>query len=161
MKTRLREMTVQDVPAVIGLVAEQNLRDGTSYGLPEIFLEDGRRNPRIVLALVAVDEREKVQQCHIWIKTLEQMSFGINPRATVSSADEQAAFLFLLREKGYEDFHTFLPVERVEQMRHWLERRYGLSQTGLAHFYRVIDTEENFAVQRYYEEARNVPSTAE
>jgi hypothetical protein len=131
-------------------LAEQNARDKTSYTLPQIFDEQGHRLARIALALVAVDDEGVVQQGHIWEKTLEQTSYGISAKSTVCSMREQYAIFYILNSRGYEDFHLFVPKERVEDMQHGLETIYGLSATGLTHFYRRLDPAENAALQEFY-----------
>ena len=159
MRTRLREMTPADVPAVEEKLREQNERDGTSYSLPQVFDERGARLPNIPLALVAVDlETDAVVQGHLWEITLEQTCYGVNPAATVSSMHEQDAVLYLLRQRGFRDQHMFIPAQRVKQMQHGLEKIYGMSATGMTHFYRMLDPQENAALQEFYEkqEAVNV-----
>ena len=154
MKTHLREMKPSDVPAVKMRLREQNQRDGTSYSVPVIFDETGQRKPQIVLALVAVNEFEEVVQGHVWEKTIEQMTFGIDRNATVCSMHEADAVLYLLRERGFHDLHILVPEQRVKQMQHGLEKIYGMSATGLTHFYRMLDPEENKEVQKFYEQQK-------
>ncbi len=153
MRTRLREMTAADLPALSERLAEQNERDGTSYGLPEIFDADGRRQASIALALVACDtETGEVMQGHIYERTVEQMSFGISPEATVCSMHEQEAVFFLLREKGYRDLHVLVPNQRVEDMRHGLEKILKLNCTEgiLTNFYRLLDPIKNDELRQWY-----------
>ncbi len=155
MRTRLREMTAADLPALTERLAEQNERDGTSYGLPEIFDAQGRRLASIALALVACDtETGEVMQGHVYERTVEQMSFGISPEATVCSMHEQEAVFFLLREKGYRDLHVLVPNQRVEDMRHGLEKILKLKCTEgvLTHLYRLLDPSENEAMRKWYED---------
>ena len=148
-------MTPADVPAVQERVQEQNERDGTSYSMPPVFDSAGGRLPTIVLALVAVDiDSGDVVQGHVFLKTIEQMTFGIDPKATVCSMHEADAVLYLLRERGYHDLHILVPPERVKQMEHGLERIYGMSMTGFTHFYRLLDPEENEALQKFYEDQK-------
>lgn len=155
MRTRLREMTPADVPAVLDRLREQNERDGTAYFLPQIFDKDGKRLPNIPLALVAVDvDSGQVEQGHVWERTIEHTAYGISARATVCSMEEQDAVAFILREHGYRDEHIFVPEHRVSSMAHGLERIYGMSQTGLTHFYRMLDPQENAAVQKFYQDQK-------
>lgn len=148
-------MTPSDIPAVEERLRAQNERDGTSYSLPQVFDEKGRRLPRIPLALVAVDiDSGDVVQGYVWEATLELMTFGTNARATVMSAEDQDAAFYLLRERGYRDFHTLVPAERVSQMEHFMERRYRMSATGLTHFYRLLDPAENEALREFYEQEK-------
>lgn len=150
MKTHLRELSPADMPAVEELCREQNERDGTSYGVPTLFDAYGQRLQRIPLALAAVTNGGEIRQAHAWEVTLEQMTFGIDREATVCSMHEQQYFTYLLRERGYRDMHTFVPSRRVKQMKHGLEKIFGMTDTGLRHFYRLLDNEENEALQKFH-----------
>jgi len=153
VKTTLREMTPADIPAVQWRLEEQNNRDGTSYFLPRIFNEKGQRLRNIPLALVAASIKTgEVIQGHVFENTLEGMTFGIDPEATVCSMREHPAVLYLLREKGYRDLHILVPRQRAPQMQHGLEKIYGMSATGMTHFYRLLDPEENRELQKFYQE---------
>ena len=148
----LREMTPADVPAVQRRLEEQNARDGTSYSIPRIFDETGQRLRNIPLALVAVSvETGEVIQGHVWEQTVEQTCYGVDSEATVCSMHEQDAVLYMLRQRGFRDLHILVPPERVRDMQHGLEKIYGMSDTGMRHFYRMLDPEENKAVQEFYE----------
>ncbi len=153
MRTRLREMLPADLPAVERRLEEQNNRDHTSYSVPQIFDEEGKRLPNIPLALVAVSEETgEVMQGHVWEQTVEQMCFGIDPEATVCSMHEQEAVLYLLRQRGFRDLHIFVPPERVRDMQHGLTKIYGMSATGMIHFYRMLDPADNAELQDFYQE---------
>jgi len=153
MKTRLRQMTPADVPAVQRRLEEQNKRDGTSYSVPQIFNETGQRLRNIPLALVAVSiETGEVIQGHVWEITIEQTCYGIDSEATVCSMHEKDAVLYMLRQRGFRDLHIFIPPERVRDMQHGLETIYDMSDTGMRHFYRMLDPEENKQVQDFYRE---------
>lgn len=155
MRTRLREMTAADTPALQERLAEQNQRDGTSYALPQVFDAGGRRVASIALALVAYDvETGDVVQGHIYERTVEGMTFGISPEATVCSMHEQEAVFFLLREKGYRDLHVLVPNQRVGDMEHGLDKILRMKNTGgvLTHFYRLFGPAENEAMREWYED---------
>jgi hypothetical protein len=157
VKTRLREMTPADIPAVQRRLKEQNNRDGTSYSIPRIFDERGQRLRNIPLALVAVSiETGEVVQGHVWENTVEQTCYGTDPEATVCSMHEQEAVLYMLRERGYRDLHILVPPERAPQMQHGLEKIYGMSATGFKHFYRLLDPAENAELQEFYREQEAV-----
>lgn len=156
MITRLREFIPSDIPAVQELLREQNERDGTSYTVPNLFDGNGSLLRNIVLALVAVTSDGEVKQAHVWEKTIEQMTIGIDPEVTVCSMREQDAVFFMLRERGYRDFHILVPPERAPQMEHGLRRIYGMSATGLQHFYRLLDPEENASLLNFYEKKAEV-----
>lgn len=154
MRTRLREMTAEDMPAVIERLKEQNRRDGTSYSVPPVFDDTGKRLPGIPLALVAVDiETGEVLQGHVWIRTVEQMTFGIAPEATACSMREQEAVYYLLRERGYTDLHILVPNERVEQIGSGLENSMHMHATGemMQHYYRLLDSADNEQLRQWYE----------
>jgi hypothetical protein len=153
MRTRLREMTPADMPALKERLKEQNKRDGTDYQVPRVFDSSGRRVPACALALVAYDvETGEVMQGHVYERTLEQMSFGISPEATVCSMHEQDAVFFLLREKGYRDLHVLVPNPRVKDMKHGLEKILAMKCTRkhLTHFYRLLDTAQNDELRQWY-----------
>lgn len=148
-------MKVEDLPALRQRLAEQNERDGTSYALPQIFDTNGRRVPSIALALVAYDvETGEVVQGHVYERTVEQMTFGISPEATVCSMHEQEAVFFLLREKGYRDLHVLVPDQRVGDMKHGLDKilRLNCTEGVLTHFYRLLDPAQNDELRQWYED---------
>lgn len=159
MRTKLREMRPADVPKVLELAREQNERDGTSYPVPTIFDAYGRRLKNVPLALVAAaEETGEVRQGHIWEDTVEHMVFGTDREATVCSMHEQESVSYLLRQRGFRDWHILVPPERVKQMGHGLQAILGMSDTGLRHFYRLLDPIENESVREFYRnrEAVNV-----
>ena len=149
MKTKLREMVPSDVPKVLELLRQQNERDGTNYPMALVFDSNGRRLPNIPLALVAVDiETGEVRQGHVWERTVEQTCYGIDAEATVCSMHEQDAVFYLLRQRGYSDLHILVPSQSVKEMKHGLERIYGMISTGFQHFYRRLDPAENAALRK-------------
>jgi hypothetical protein len=159
-------MQPADVPILIERLKEQNERDGTSYALPQVFDNDGRRLQRIPLALVAADiETHEAIQGHIWETTLEHMAIGIEPGATISSIREQDAVWFLLRQRGFKDEHMLIPHTSAPLMESGLAKKLGMIDTGkvLKHFYRLLDPAENAELQDWYrkqEEKENVASPA-
>ncbi len=161
MRTRLREMIPADLPAIEKLLKVQNERDGTSYGLPQVFDAKGNRVSRVPLALVAVGvENGEVRQAHIYEQTVEQLTIGTDREATVCSMHEQEAVFWLLRQRGYQDLHIFVPKERAPQMQHGLESIMGMNCTEeiVTHFYRMLDPAENGELREWYKqrEALNV-----
>jgi len=157
-------MTPADVPAVLERLREQNERDSTSYQCPMVFDSMGARLPSIPLALVVIDEDDRVLQGIVFEKTVEMMSFGINARASIAAMHEQEAIFYLLKERGYKDLHILVPNERVSQMEHGLDRILGMNRTTevLTHFYRLIDQSENEDLRKWYatQEARHEPEPA-
>jgi len=155
MKTKLREMRPEDIPVLEEKLREQNERDKTSYGLPVVFDAHGQRMPNIVLALAAVSlETGEVVQGHIYERTVEHTCYGIDAEATVCSMHEQDAVFWMLRQRGYEDFHILVPPERVSDMEHGLQRILGMIKSRNIDFYRRLDAEENAALQRFYAKRR-------
>ena len=162
MKTKLRHMEPADVPAALDLLKAQNDRDGTSYGLPQVFDERGVRLKRIPLALVAVDVKTgAVRQAHVWETTLEHTAYGVAATATAACAREQAAVWHLLRQRGFEDEHTLVPAERAPQLAGWLGKVLGMVATGHMHFYRRLDPAENQRLRKFYEDQNGERSPAQ
>ena len=150
-------MTSADVPAVLDLLREQNDRDGTSYGVAQVFDGRGNRMPNIPLALVAEDvDTGQVVQAHVWERTLEHTVFGTSAEASVCSMHEQAAVWYLLRQKGYRDEHILVPVARVPSLARGLDSILGMKSTEglLEHFYRLLDPVENDELRKWYEARR-------
>lgn len=150
-------MRPNDVPAVLQRLREQNRRDGTSYTMPKVFDEKGVRLPNIPLALVAVDvETGLIVQGHVYATTIEGMTFGIDPHATVCSMKEHEAVFWLLRERGFKDLHILVPNERVKDLQHGLDSMLGMIDTGetLKHFYRLLDPAENDELRNWYQEKK-------
>ena len=165
MRTKLRQMVPSDVPLLLERLKEQNQRDGTSYGMPQVFDEQGHRLSRIPLALTAVDvETGEPVQGHVWETTLEHMTFGTRPEATLCSIQEQAAVWYLLREKGFRDEHLLLPLTSAPRMEKALAAMLGMIDTGksMKHFYRLLDPAENAELQDWYkqQEENDEPSSA-
>jgi hypothetical protein len=151
MKTRLREMVPADVPILKKKLYEQNGRDGTSYGFPQVFDANGKRMPDIVLALTAEGiETGEVVQGHVYERTIEHSCYGVDPEATLCSMREQDAVFYLLRQRGFKDFHIFVPPGVVGQLESGLDRILGMSKTGMCDFYRRLDADENEIVRQWY-----------
>lgn len=140
----VRRMEPRDLPAVWRAAAAQNRRDGTSYPVPPVFDLDsdsarhGQLLPNVALALVTeVDGR--VRQGHVWIRTLEEMSFGGDAEAWEFSGKHIRLALELLRRQGYEDVHVLVPKPRARRLRRMLEAA-GLKRIDhrLAHFFKML-----------------------
>lgn len=158
-------MVPADVPILLDKLREQNERDGTSYSLPAVFDDAGRRLARIPLALVAADlETDIAVQGHIWETTVEHLAVGVEPGATVSSIREQEAVWYLLRQRGFRDEHMLIPHTSAPLMENGLAKMLGMIDTGkvLKHFYRLLDPAENAELQDWYrkQEETNVASPA-
>jgi hypothetical protein len=137
-------MEPRDMPAVLRLCAAQNRRDGTSYPVPLIFDLDksspryGQYLPNVALALVTtVDGR--VKQGHVFMRTVEAMSFGGGRDDMEFSCAHIPLALELLRCAGYDEVHTFVPHGKVEELQKVLKPQ-GLKRIDqrLAHFFKVL-----------------------
>lgn len=161
MRTTLRNLRPSDMPRLRELLIEQNERDGTSYGLPAIFDSNGVKLASIPLALGAVDKSDQVIQGHVWIQTLEQMTFGTDPRATACSIREMGAVWFALRNLGYHDVHLQVPKIVVGDLERGLARDMRMTRDDheLAHFYRLLDHDANERLRAWRDsQAPAVPS---
>jgi hypothetical protein len=137
-------MEPRDYPRVLRLCQAQNRRDGTSYPVPPVFDMDpgsprfGQYLPNIVLAVV-VEAAGRVRQAHVFLRTIEEMTFGGGAEDMAFSAQHIEVTLDLLRRRGYDDFHTFLPHNRVSDLGPTLAE-HGLNRLDLrlAHFFRML-----------------------
>lgn len=137
---QMRRMRPRDLPAVWRHCQAQNRRDGTSYGVPEVFDRDGKLLPNIALALVTVDKKGRVRGAHIFERTLEMMSFGGGAAATGAAVDEFPEVFYELRALGYQDLHIQVPKTHVAELEAELTERMGMARDDdrLAHFYREL-----------------------
>ncbi len=133
-------MAPSDLPAVWRYCKAQNRRDGTSYGVPHVFDEQGRLLPNIALALVTLDGKGRVRGAHIFERTLEMMSFGGGAAATAMSMAEAPAVFYELRALGYQDLHIQVPKSHVSELETDLKDKMGMTRDdeALAHFYREL-----------------------
>lgn len=132
------------MPRVWRAAAAQNRRDGTNYPVPPIFCMDesstefGKLLPNVVLALVTeIDGR--VRQGHVWLRSVEEMSFGGGREAMAFSALHIPMALQMLRERGYDALHIFPPHLRVGDLDEML-RGHGMRRIDdkLAHYFRTL-----------------------
>ena len=154
MKTRtrsLRMMEPRDVPALIRITRAQNRRDGTRYPFPEVFEMDGPRighlKPNIELALVT-EVAGRVRQGHVWLRTIEQMDFGGGREDTEFAIMHMPAVFDVLKRRGYEDVHVFVPRRRLWDFETILEDQ-GLTRQDprLAHFFTSLNAAESEALE--------------
>lgn len=135
----MRHMQPRDVARVLELAAEQNRRDGTSYPVPLLFGPVGQLAENTPLALVTEYEGE-VRQADVFVRSVEMMCFGTDPRATAFSRHEMPRAAYLLGLRGYEGVHCFVPKGRVSNVARPLERAgYERCDEQLAHFYRNLE----------------------
>ena len=138
-------MEPRDLPALWRMAAAQNRRDGTSYPVPPVFEMDedsprfGQLKPNVTLALVTeVDGR--VRMGHLFLRTIEAMSFGGGREEMLFSATHIPMALEMLKAKGYDDVHTLVPHPRVSEEHQQLLESYGLNRIDhrLAHFFKSL-----------------------
>jgi hypothetical protein len=110
MAYSIRVMRPQDIPEVERHCRLQNERDGTSYGVPEIFDESWRISPNIPVSLVIVDG-DNVVQGVVVERTAELLLFGTEPRATAELHKHIEGLFYVLRQKGYSGLHCFVPKQ--------------------------------------------------
>lgn len=147
---RLRQMEPRDLPALWLLTAAQNRRDGTSYPFPPVFEMDeskpgfGQRLPNVVEALVTETRtpagRWRVKQGHVFLRTIEEMSFGGGRQDMEFSAAHIPLVAEQLKRMGYDDLHTLVPRDRADHEHEELLGSYGLTRIDhrLAHFFRML-----------------------
>lgn len=139
-KLWMRLMQPRDLAAVQEHCRRQNERDGTSYGVPEVFDAAGSLLPNTALALVTVDATGRVHAGHIFERTLEYMGFGGDARSIALSMSDAAAVFYALRAEGYRDLHIQVPKAHAAALEKALEQRMGMARDDerLAHFYREL-----------------------
>lgn len=143
-------MEPKDLPALWRAAAAQNRRDGTSYPFPPVFeMRDGhpdlgRRLPNVALALVTEartgDRPWRVRCGHVFLRTIEVMSFGGGREEMEFSMGHIPMALQLLKERGYDDAHAFVPRQRATPELIEVLGEQGMKQIDhrLAHFFRVL-----------------------
>ena len=137
-------MEPKDLPAVWRVAAAQNRRDGTSYPVPPVFEMNeaspnfGQLKPNVELALVTT-RNGRVRQGHVWLRTIEEMSFGGGKEDMAFSSQHIPMALDYLKRRGYDDVHTLVPHQRVADLSEMLES-HGLYRIDhrLAHFFRML-----------------------
>jgi hypothetical protein len=141
---RVRMMEPRDLPAAWKLCAAQNRRDKTSYPFPPVFdLNEssstfGQQLPNVLLALVT-EVNGRVRQAHVWLRTVEEMSFGGGKEEMEFSGAHIPMALDLLRRKGLDDVHILVPHIRVSGLSKMLESNQFIRiDHRLAHFFRML-----------------------
>lgn len=155
IERRVRMMEPRDLPACWRIARAQNRRDQTSYPFPPVFDLDprsrkhGQTLPNIALALVTEARLEsegrssgslwRVRMGHVFLRTIEEMSFGGGREEMEFSAKHIPMAAEILRSRGYDDTHTFVPLPRADALEGLLAK-YGLTriETRLAHFFRML-----------------------
>lgn len=139
-----------DLPALWRLAAAQNRRDGTSYPFPPVFEMDGEspRFGRLVenAALALVTEVRspngewRVRMGHVFLRTIEAMSFGGGEGDMKFSAAHIPLASEALKQRGYIDLHSFVPKGRATTKHILLLEESGLNRVDhrLAHFFRML-----------------------
>ena len=146
---RVRMMEPRDLPSLWREARAQNRRDGTSYGFPEVFDLDpkspgyGRLKPGIALALVTEVRRGdswRVRQGHVFLKTIEVMSFGGGKEDMAFSAPHIPVAFAMLAGRDFDAVHCFVPRDRATEEHQALLEKYGLDRVDhrLAHFLKAF-----------------------
>jgi len=141
MSQRVRMMEPKDLPGIWRMADAQNRRDGTSYPIPRIFEMDsthpgfGQLVPNVPLALV-VENNKRVRGAFICTRTIEVM--GVAGGDMEFAAAHIPMMADLLKRKGYDDLHTFVPMSRATEAHCKLLEAFGMTRLDhrLAHFYR-------------------------
>lgn len=100
-KTTLRLIEPRDIPVLLHKLAEQNLRDGTCYPMPEIFDDEGRQAENIPLAYVVERGKEVFGAIIFEAKGVEMMLVGCSPRVTLTVGESGPGILYTLRAMGF------------------------------------------------------------
>lgn len=137
-------MEPADLPRVWRVAEAQNRRDGTNYPVPPIFEMNeestnfGRLLPNVICALVT-EVNGRVRAGHLWLRSVEEMSFGGDAATVAFSMAHIPMVLEMLRARGYDALHVLVPHRRVPDLAALLEAQ-GLNQIDhrLAHFFRTI-----------------------
>lgn len=140
----IRLMEPRDLPRVWSAAKAQNRRDGTNYPVPPVFDLNpespryGRMMPNIVLALVT-EVNGRVRQGHVWLRTVEEMTFGGGAAEMAFSGEHIPVALELLRRRGYDSNHVLVPKQRLQDLEEMLlEQGFTRIDHRLAHFFRTI-----------------------
>jgi hypothetical protein len=99
--TNLRLAEPRDIPALLHKLAEQNLRDGTRYPMPEIFDENGRQAENVPLAYVVEHCGEVAGGIVFESKGVEMMLVGCSPRVTLTIGNHAPGVLYTLKHMGF------------------------------------------------------------
>lgn len=138
-KPTMRLIRAADTPAILKLGREQNQRDGTNYPVPLLYKADGTRSDNLPLGLVTESNGEVIQ-AQLFLRTIELMVFGVDPRATAISARHIDAAAFCLGQIGYDGIHCQVPRHKADEISPILADRMHFKRDDdrLAHFYRHI-----------------------
>jgi hypothetical protein len=141
---QIRNMEPGDLPRIWRAARAQNRRDGTNYPVPPIFDLDPdspgytKLFRNVVLALATVVDG-RVRAGHVFLRTIEEMSFGGGREDMDFSMAHLPIAYEILKRKGYDDVHTFVPQPRLADLLKTLERE-GMVRVDqrLAHFFRML-----------------------
>jgi hypothetical protein len=138
-ETTLRLVEPRDIPTLLHKLAEQNLRDGTHYPLPEIFDEDGRQADNIPLAYVVERGGEVFGAIVFESKGVEMMLVGCNPRVTLTVGKHAPGVLYTLRAMGFNWIRCLVTRKIVKQVKDAMkEAGFRRDDGRFASFFREI-----------------------
>jgi hypothetical protein len=125
----LRQAAEEDWPAIVRLHIEHQAAQGTNYELPYLF------SPQIAVALVGVDDEDRIHNC-IYVERIAEMRFvGCEPKATAFSRREVRGLAYLLRLQGYRWLECFVPRKLKKAIQKPLRRAgFECVDRELAHF---------------------------
>lgn len=144
MKRTVRMMEPRDLPRIWRAAAAQNRRDGTNYPVPPIFDLDpqsprhGQLLPSVALALTT-EVNGRVRMGHVFLRTVEEMSFGGGKEEMEFSGAHIPLALEILRDKGYRELHVLVPKNRTRGLRRLLTAK-GMRRIDrrFAHWFRGL-----------------------
>ena len=147
---RVRMMEPGDLIPVWRAARAQNRRDGTSYPVPPVYDLDEKSAgyakllPNVALALVtetrpSPERRWRVRMGHVFLRTIEEMSFGGGKLEMDFSGAHIPLAMEILRGKGYDDLHVLVPKARARGLRRLLQS-HGLRRIDdkFAHWFGML-----------------------
>ena len=138
-KTILRLAEPRDIPALLQKLAEQNLRDGTRYPMPEIFDDEGRQADNVPLAYVIERAGEVFGGVVFESKGVEMMLVGCSPRVTATLEENTSGVLYTLRAMGFRWIRSLVTKSVVKQLKPAMkEAGFRRDDTRFASFFREV-----------------------
>ena len=138
-KTTLRLAEPKDIPILLSKLAEQNHRDKTRYGMPEIFDEDGRQAENVPLAYVVERNGEVFGGVIFESKGVEMMLIGCSPRVTLTLGEHARGVLFTLHAMGFNWIRSLVTKSVVKKLAPAMKQAgFRRDDTRFASFFRNV-----------------------